>query len=62
VIGYWDDLRHMTREDVTAFYRAYYKPNNAEAVVVGDAKIEQAQAVAEKYCGALKAGDVPSRR
>jgi predicted Zn-dependent peptidase len=62
IVGYWDDLRHMTYEDVTAFYKAYYKPNNAVAVVVGDTKIEQVKAVAERYFGPLKAGEIPPRR
>ena len=62
VVGYWDDLRHMTYEDVAAFYQTYYKPNNAVAVVVGDTKVAQVKAIAERYFGPVKAGDIPARR
>jgi len=36
VIGYKDDLRAMTREDLYGYYRAFYAPNNAFLVVAGD--------------------------
>jgi predicted Zn-dependent peptidase len=61
VVGYWDDLRHMTVEDVTAFYRAYYKPNNAVAVVIGDVTANQVKGVVQKYFGPIPKGDVPKR-
>lgn len=36
VIGWKSDLRAMTREQLYAFYRTYYAPNNATLVLVGD--------------------------
>ncbi len=36
VIGDEVDLRSMTRDDLYGYYRRYYAPNNAIAVVVGD--------------------------
>ena len=36
VIGYATDLRQITRDQLYAHYRQYYKPNNAFVVAVGD--------------------------
>ena len=35
ILGYKDDLRRMTREDLYGYYRTYYAPNNAFLVVTG---------------------------
>lgn len=35
VIGWKDDLRAITRDDLVRHYRTYYAPNNAVAVAVG---------------------------
>jgi zinc protease len=44
VVGYKADIHRVTREDLVAFYRARYVPNNALVVVVGDVKKEEALA------------------
>ena len=36
VIGWKEDLRRITRDDLYRHYRTYYHPNNAVIVVVGD--------------------------
>jgi zinc protease len=36
VIGWMEDIRRLTPEQIRAFYRAYYVPNNALVVAVGD--------------------------
>jgi len=44
VIGYPDIYNRVTRDDVVAYYKAHYVPNNIVFVVVGDvdaAKVEQ---------------------
>lgn len=40
-IGWMDDLRKLTVDDVRAYYRAHYNPNNAFLVVVGDVNAAQ---------------------
>ncbi len=40
VIGWMDDLRNITPEDLKEHYRAFYSPDNAFIVVVGDIKPE----------------------
>lgn len=42
VIGSMEDLDHATLEDVQAFFRTYYAPNNAVLVVSGDFDEERA--------------------
>ncbi|OQB43542.1 MAG: Protease 3 precursor [Candidatus Latescibacteria bacterium ADurb.Bin168] len=36
VIGLPEDIRNLSREDLLAYFRTYYIPNNAVCVVVGD--------------------------
>ena len=44
VIGSMDDLNAATVEDVAAFFKMYYAPNNATLVLVGDFKLPEALA------------------
>jgi len=48
VLGYRCDLERMTREDLWDYYRAFYGPDNATLVIVGDvepaAALDQARA------------------
>jgi predicted Zn-dependent peptidase len=44
VIGSMDDLNAATVEDVAAFFKMYYAPNNAVLVLVGDFKTAEALA------------------
>ncbi|HWS76124.1 MAG TPA: pitrilysin family protein [Quisquiliibacterium sp.] len=57
--GSFADLESANLEDVAAFHRDYYGPNNAVIGIVGDIKAEQAFALVEKYFGALPARPVP---
>lgn len=36
VIGWMEDLRNLSVEDLRSYYRTYYSPNNAFVVAVGD--------------------------
>lgn len=56
VIGWMDDLRKMTKEDIVEFNRRYYVPNNAVAVYVGDFDPARIVALAEKYFGPIPRG------
>src|SRR6059036_1205905 len=42
IIGWMEDLRRITPEEIRAFYKTYYNPNNAILVVVGDFKADEA--------------------
>lgn len=51
VIGWMDDLQHMTAEDVRDWYAQWYAPNNATMVVSGDVDPKQVFRLAQKYFG-----------
>lgn len=54
VIGWMKDIEGITVEDVNAFYRQYYAPNNAILVVSGDADPKVVKELAEGYFGAYQ--------
>ena len=62
VIGWMDDLEHMTGEDARQWYRTWYAPNNATVVVVGDVDHNAVFRLAEKYYGGYKAHALPERK
>lgn len=55
VVGWMDDLQHMTVQDTEAWYRRWYAPNNATLVVSGDVSADRVAALAEKYFGRIPA-------
>lgn len=52
-IGYLDDIKSYTLEDVSGFFKNYYSPSNASLVVAGDFDHDSAKALIEKYFGEL---------
>ncbi|MGR9044242.1 MAG: M16 family metallopeptidase [Gammaproteobacteria bacterium] len=58
IIGWPTDIENYKIEDVKAWYRRWYVPNNATLVVVGDVDPETVFALAEKYFGPLKPGAI----
>ncbi|HEV7889108.1 MAG TPA: pitrilysin family protein [Pyrinomonadaceae bacterium] len=60
-IGSMEDLSAASLEDVKAFFRHYYVPNNASLVVSGDFSPTEARALVEKYFGPIPKGDAISR-
>ncbi len=54
IIGWMDDLKNMTVDDLNVWYQRYYAPNNATVVVVGDVQPEAVFKLAEDYFGSLK--------
>ncbi len=57
VIGSHADIQSIKLEDVKAFARRYYRPNNATLVLAGDFNPAEARKLVEKYFGPLKAGE-----
>jgi zinc protease len=62
VIGWMNDLEHMTVEDARTWYRGWYAPNNATLVVVGDVDPKQVFKLAQKYFGPLKPHKLAERK
>jgi zinc protease len=60
-IGYMDDLDAASLDDVHAFFRAYYAPNNAVLVIAGDMEPEEALGRARAYFGEFPSRPVPDR-
>ena len=60
-IGWIDDLRSMTRDDLYAHYRRFYSPSNATLVVVGDVAADDVLRRAAKHFDAIHAGPEPER-
>jgi len=56
VIGSMTDLSAASEEDVKAFFRLYYAPNNSTIAIVGDFDPAQAKAWITKYFGDLPQG------
>ncbi len=53
VIGYLDVFNQLTREDVLAYYRGRYAPNNLFFVVVGDIEARRVREQFEQFFAAL---------
>ena len=52
-IGSMEDLDAASLEDVAAFFRTYYAPNNAVLAIAGDVDPAQARAWVERYFGEI---------
>jgi zinc protease len=59
VIGWKDDLRNITREDLYQHYKMYYGPHNAVLVIVGDIQVDQVQQRVDELFGPIPAGPAP---
>lgn len=58
-IGSLEDLQAASMDDVQAFFRKYYAPNNTYLVLSGDFDEKQARGWIEKYFGPIaKGGDI----
>jgi zinc protease len=59
VIGYEEDLRKISRDDLFGHYRRYYLPNNAYVVAAGDFAAEELVGRIERAFGTIPAGPEP---
>jgi predicted Zn-dependent peptidase len=53
VIGWPTDIDNTRREEVLAYFRQHYAPNNAVAAVVGDVNPREVIRLADKYFGTI---------
>ena len=60
-IGWIDDLRSMTRDDLHGHYRRHYIPNNATLIIVGDVETDGVLRRVERHFGAIPEGQPPRR-
>ncbi len=59
IIGWFNDLDAMTREDLKVYYDKYYVPNNATLVIVGAVKPETALPLIKQYFEGIPKGSLP---
>jgi zinc protease len=59
VIGWMSDILSWRRDEVMAYYRTYYAPNNATLVVVGDFDPAKTLDLIKKYYEPVKASPTP---
>jgi zinc protease len=60
-IGTPEDLDAATLDDVKAFFRTWYVPNNATLVIAGDIDKPKTRELVGKYFGPIPSGIVPDR-
>ncbi len=53
VSGSPSEIRSLTKDDVEAFYRQYYRPDNALLVLAGDIDAAEVRDLVQKYFGKL---------
>lgn len=54
VIGSWEDLSAMTRDDMMAYYQKHYVPENTVIVIAGDVTKERAETLTASYFGSIQ--------
>ena len=58
-IGKHEDIDAANLEDVKAFFKQWYVPNNASLSITGDFEPDEAKALVEKYFGSIPRGEQP---
>lgn len=59
VIGYEDDMKNWTQQDLERYFKTYYAPNNCVVVVSGAIKLEKVKEFAKKYLEPIPAQVAP---
>jgi len=64
VIGWGHEIEELGREDALAYYRRFYRPDNAILIVAGDVEEAEVRALAERTYGKVRPGNAekPQRR
>jgi zinc protease len=61
VIGYEDDMKNWTKQDLESYFKTYYAPNNCVVVVSGAIKLEKVKELAKKYLEPIPAKPDPPK-
>lgn len=59
VIGWMSDILGWKRDEIIAYYRTFYSPNNAVIVVCGDFQTDTLMALIRKYYASIPRGPEP---
>lgn len=60
VIGWEHEIEGLSADEVLAFYRQWYAPNNAIAVVAGDVSAAEVRPLVERYYGSIPRAETPA--
>jgi zinc protease len=60
VIGWMSDIQNWRRDEIIAYYRTFYAPNNAVLVVVGDFRTDEILPMIRKYYEKIPASPAPA--
>ena len=61
VIGYEDDMKNWTQQDLERYFKTYYAPNNCVVVVSGAVKLDKVRELAKKYLEPIPAQPAPPK-
>jgi zinc protease len=61
VVGWMEDIRRFTLEDLRAYYKTYYNTVNAFIVAAGDIKVEELLPAIERAFGSIPKGKAPEQ-
>ncbi|SHG77893.1 Predicted Zn-dependent peptidase [Flavobacterium fluvii] len=61
IIGYEDDMKNWTQQDLERYFKTYYAPNNCVVVVSGALKLEKVKELAKKYFEPIPAQPAPPK-
>ena len=56
-IGFAEDIKSYTLEDVSGFFKKFYSPDNATLVVAGNIDTEATKSLIKKYFGSIKSSN-----
>ena len=59
IIGWMEDIKRITPDEIRAFYKTYYVPNNAIVVAAGALRAEDALEKIKRRFGRIPRGKVP---
>jgi zinc protease len=59
--GYETTVKALTRDDLVAWHRTWFLPNNSTMIVTGDLTLPEAVAQLERAFGSWKRGEAPQR-
>lgn len=59
VIGFEDDMKNWTQEDLERYFKTYYAPNNCVVVVSGAIKLDKVKELAIKYLELIPSQTAP---
>ncbi len=54
IIGWSEEIKKITLDDLKKFYERFYCPNNATLIISGAVELDEVKKLAEKYYGSIK--------